>query len=77
MIRTVLTPESEDISIHLPLRYVGKKIEVFLYALEELTEEEPIKKVINNAALRGTLHLTDEQYNNFQQYAKEIRKEWD
>jgi hypothetical protein len=77
MIRTILTPESEDISIHLPSRYVGKKIEVFLYALEELTEDEPIKKVINNASLRGKLHLTDEQYNDFHQYAKEIRKEWD
>ncbi len=77
MIRTTLVPEQQDISIHIPHNYIGKKIEVLLFASDELTENEPTKKAFNNAALRGKLHLTDEQYNDFQKHAAEIRNEWE
>ena len=76
MIRTVIIPDTEDISIHLPGRYIGKKIEILLYAEDELTEEKSVKKIIDNSALRGALHLTEEQSKDFQQHAKDIRNEW-
>ena len=77
MIRTTMVPEQQDISIHLPLDYVGKKIEVMLYAIDEINDGDPHKPAINNAALRGKLRLTDEQYNDFQKHATLIRNEWD
>ena len=75
MIRTTITAETEDISIHVPKQYIGKKLELFLYSMDELTEETPVKKVINNSSFRGALHLSEEQYADFQQHAKDIRKE--
>jgi hypothetical protein len=77
MIRTVIIAETEDISIHLPKKYVGKKLEVFLYAVDELTDEKASKKTFGNSGLMGSLHLTDKEYNDFQQHAKDIRNEWD
>ncbi len=76
MIRTVMTPDKEDISIHLPLSYVGKKIEVLLYAVDELTENTALENVGNNARLRGSMQLSDEEYQDFQKHANDIRTEW-
>jgi hypothetical protein len=75
MIRTKVTPENQDISIHIPKDYVGKQIEVLLYAVDELQEE----KIIENkkpSDFRGKLNLSDEQYTDFQNHAKNIRDEW-
>ncbi len=35
MIRTVITPDNEKISIDLPQNYVGKKVEVIAFTIEE------------------------------------------
>lgn len=43
MIRTVVTPNNQDVSIHLPKDYIGKKVEVIAFTIEE-TIDEPIKK---------------------------------
>jgi len=72
-----MVPTQQDISIHLPSDYVGKTIEVMLYTMDEINGVEPKEATINNAALRGKLVLTEEQYNDFQQHAAAIRKEWD
>jgi len=75
MIRTVITPEKQDVSIHIPENYIGKRIEVLLYAIEELEgEENPTK--IKTADFRGKLKLSTEQYNDFQLHLKDIRNEW-
>ena len=39
MIRTSITPQPADILISGPPAYIGKKLEVLLYAVEEITEE--------------------------------------
>lgn len=75
MIRTVITPENQDVSIHIPENYIGKKIEVLLYAVEELSEQESPKKK-KASDFRGSLKLSDEQYNDFQTHLKDIRNEW-
>lgn len=31
MVRTVITPDNRDLSIHIPEDYVGRQIEVLLY----------------------------------------------
>ena len=35
MIRTLITPEQQEVSIHIPENYVGRQIEVLLYATDE------------------------------------------
>ncbi len=37
--RTSITPPKADIMISVPPAYIGKKREVLLYAVEEITEE--------------------------------------
>ncbi len=44
MIRTIITPEKQDISIHLPEDYIGKQVEVLLYTTDELKEQRPVEK---------------------------------
>lgn len=75
MIRTTVKPSNQDISIHVPENYVGRELEVLLYPIDELTDAEPVKKSVAN--LRGSLKLTDAEYQDLQQYLKDVRKEWD
>ena len=76
MIRTVITPEKQDISIHVPESYIGKQIEVLMYDIDELKQEE-VANQKKTADFRGKLNLSDEQYKNFQSHIKDIRGEWE
>jgi len=42
MIRTVVTPENQNISISLPENYVGKQVEVIAFTIEEVTNNDTI-----------------------------------
>ncbi len=75
MIRTIVTPSNTDLHVLIPKEYVGKQIEVLLYPTDEVQEERITKK--NSSSLRGTLNLSDKQYNDLQQHSKDIRNEWD
>jgi hypothetical protein len=76
MIRTIITPEKQDISIHLPENYIGKQIEVLLYATDELKEQQPAEKK-KPSEFKGALNLSQDQYNDFQSHVKNIRSEWE
>lgn len=76
MVRTTITPENQDISIHIPEDYIGRQIEVLLYAVDELENQKSLRKK-KPSDFRGKLKLTDEQYQDFQNHIKEIRNEWD
>jgi len=76
MIRTIITPEKQDVSLHIPEDYVGKQIEVLLYAVDELSQQNDQTKT-KPAGFRGTLNLTADQYEDFQTHLKDIRNEWD
>ncbi|KIA91412.1 hypothetical protein OC25_21785 [Pedobacter kyungheensis] len=75
MIRTIITPDKENISIDLPKAYIGKQIEVLVYAVDELNEVKNPKK--KHSDFRGSLNLTDQQYKEFQQYIIDSRNEWE
>jgi len=75
MVRTVIKPYNQDISIHVPKNYVGREIEVLLYPVDEITDGQPLKKSL--ASLRGSLHLTEVEKKDLQQHLTEIRNEWD
>lgn len=42
MIRTVITPDNSSIHLLIPKNYIGRKVEVLLYAVDELKEEQPV-----------------------------------
>ena len=74
MIKTVVTPRNNNIQLSVPNSYIGKEIEVLLYARDEINEEKPVK--INNAARFKGL-LTQEEAEKYHQYLKQARSEWD
>ncbi len=75
MVRTIITPDKENISIDVPKAYIGKQIEVLVYAIDELNEIE--KPKMKPSDFRGSLNLTDQQYKEFQQYVIDGRNEWE
>ena len=75
MIRTIITPEKQDISIHIPEDYIGKQVEVLLYATDELKEPKGSDKK-KPSEFRGTLNLSQDQYDDIQSHLKNVRNEW-
>ena len=56
MIRTVITPQQQNISIDLPQDYIGKKVEVIAFTVEEAidnlsTLEKPLTHLANEETL--------------------------
>lgn len=75
MVKTLLTPKKANISISIPQKYVGKQIELFYYALDELTEEKSLIPKKTMADFWGT--LSDATANDLQKQTQESRKTWD
>jgi len=74
MIRTIIIPEQQDVSIHIPENYIGKQIEVLLYAVDELTQSTVAPN--KHKAFRGALKLTEQEHTDLQQHLHQIRGEW-
>jgi hypothetical protein len=74
MIRTTITPVNTNIHLSIPKDYVGKQIEVLLYATDELNRTN--HGTANNAARFKGL-LTDEEAEKYHHYLKQARNEWD
>jgi hypothetical protein len=56
MIRTVITPQNQNISIDLPKYFIGKKVEVIAFTLEESIVEFPLKsKIVTHFASQDVL----------------------
>ena len=79
MVRTIVTPLQQNISIIVSEGYVSKKIEVLLYSLEEVEGEEkaatsilPKKKPSDFAGI-----LTKEEGEKFENHIQQMRSEWD
>ena len=75
MVRTIITPEQTDIRISVPPSYVGRKLEVMLYPVDELiddTVKKPNAKKPSDFA--GT--LSKEEGERFHEYLKQARSEW-
>ena len=74
MVRTILTPQQQNITIAVPKNYVGKPIEVLFFALDEPLQDKPVN--INNAAHFKGL-LTNVEAEKFDAYLQHTRNEWD
>lgn len=76
MIKTIVTPEQTDIHLFVPQSYVGRKLEILLYPVDELTNEVAevlAKKKPSDFA--GT--VSKEEGEKFHEYLKQARNEWD
>lgn len=73
MIKTTVIPKSTHFDLVLPSQYVGKKIDILIYAQTEVMEKKIIKqkekllKLLENGPV-----MSDEQYNSY----LEQKKEW-
>jgi len=75
MIRTSVTPQKTDLTISIPPHYVGKKIEILLYAVDEIATEAPKSRPQKLSELAGT--LSSETAKSMQEYVTESRNEWE
>ena len=74
MIRTVLIPDNNDIHLSIPNNYVGRKIEVMYYPVDELVEESesiPLKSMVSFKGI-----LSAGEADQLQEYVKKSREEW-
>jgi hypothetical protein len=52
MVRTLVTPEDQNILIRVPEDYIGKQVEVIAFTLEENGNVAQIKKQVSFTALK-------------------------
>ncbi len=76
MIKRVVIPNNTDIHIMVPQAYVGKKVELILFTLDETDEEQNIlpTKPKASSLRRSVPSMTNEQID---QKLNEIRSEWE
>lgn len=56
MIRTVITPQQQNISIDLPQNYIGKKVEVIAFTIDEaIAAPSTLDKPLTHLASEETL----------------------
>ena len=72
MIRTIVTPDEQGIHLHVPKSYIGKKIEVIAFVIDE-AETEP--KKLKMADFWGT--ISDETAAELHREVAESRNSWE
>jgi hypothetical protein len=75
MIKTYITPQDTDLHIPIPQDYVGKKLEVILFSVEETEIKPTPKKKINPSDFAGT--LSKKNAAALLKHVEESRKEWE
>ena len=73
MVRTLLTPQQQNISIQVPQNYIGRQIEVLVYAVDELTTQEKTPTPNNAARYKGI--FSKEEGKKFNEYLQQARSE--
>lgn len=75
MIKTVVIPQNDSYNLAIPSNYIGKKIEILFYALEELSEQNAApKKTKLSDKYKGI--ISKEQGEDLNNHIKEMRSEW-
>ena len=73
MIKTIVTPQNNSLYLEIPNNYIGREIEVLLYAKDEL-EEETIKPKKTMANFTGI--LSESEYQSLKSHTEQARTEW-
>ena len=71
MVRTIITPAKKDIHLSIPENYIGKKLEITFFALDELIEKQSNKKLGDFLGL-----LSEDEYTQLKNHTEQARKEW-
>ena len=74
MVKAIVTPHNNTVVISVPNNYIGKELEVLLYAKDEVADEK-VRKTGNAAQYKGL--FTKEEGEKYRQYLKQVRSEWD
>ncbi len=72
MIKTTIIPQNNSLNFTIPDNYIGREIEVLLYAKDELEQEIKPKKTM--ADFSGILSEND--YQSLKSHTEQARKEW-
>jgi hypothetical protein len=75
MIKTVTIPQNNLYSLSIPDNYIGKKIEILMYALDEVVEEKTIAPQKTMADFWGS--ISDATAIELHQSTKESRNSWE
>lgn len=75
MIKTIVTPQKNSYNLAIPKDYIGKKIEILFYALDEIAEQNNTPKEIKlSDKYKGT--ISKEQGADLNNHIKQMRSEW-
>jgi len=70
MLKTLITPQESTYALPIPAYYIGKRVEVLLYSVDELVEnKEPNKKKPSD--FFGSLSISEGE--EFQKYVSDSR----
>jgi hypothetical protein len=73
MIKTIVTPQNSSLYLVIPNYYIGREIEVLLYAKDEL-DQEKTKPKKTMADFTGV--LSEQDYQSLKSHTEQARKEW-
>jgi hypothetical protein len=75
MIKTIAIPQENIYNLAIPSKYIGKKIEILFYSLDEVSEEKTVSPKKTMADLWGK--LSNETGNELNKEVEEGRKSWE
>jgi cytochrome c553 len=73
MVKTIVTPENNSIQLIIPANYIGREIEILVYAKDELEESQKSKA---NVMEKFAGVLNDQEYQALKAHTEQARKEW-
>ncbi len=73
MLKTIVTPQQNNINLAIPNNYIGREIEVLVYAKDEL-EEQKLRPKKTMADFCGV--LLDNDYQSLKLHTQQSREEW-
>lgn len=76
MIKTLAIPQNNSYTLAIPNNYIGRKIEILFYALDEIVEETPLPIVKKRLSDKYRGILSKEQGQSLNEHIKEMRSEW-
>jgi len=74
MVKTVVIPSNNTLILPIPNNYVGKEIEVFMYAKDELLDGKTLE---GDSMKRFRGILSSDEADKLQEYVKKSREGWD
>jgi hypothetical protein len=75
MTKEIITPKEKSYLLPIPEKYIGKRVEVLLYSLDEISEDERAKTKKTIADFFGTISET--AYRKLKTHTEQARQEWD